>query len=144
MTVTGHCSTCTKICINFIPRYRLIWFLHKTTSPLWLYDALGVGVSLPVIFFTGFFLTSRNVTSLIVCYSICGLNNLCAVLFVYYLFVIIIIFLSEMRGYISADRYFADIRSFLRIRIGYGYRFDGRRFFYKIRKTLRVVRRVAL
>ena len=50
---------------------------------------------------------------------------------------------AEMRGYISADRYFADICSFLRIRIGYGYqiskliririgygyRFDGRRFF---------------
>ena len=39
---------------------------------------------------------------------------------------------AEMRGYISADRYFADIRSFLRIRIGYGYRFDGRRFFAKL------------
>ena len=43
--------------------------------------------------------------------------------------------LPEMRGYISADRYFADIRSFLRIRIGYGYRFDGRRFFAKLKMT---------
>jgi len=26
-------SSCTKICINFIPIYRLTWFLHETRSP---------------------------------------------------------------------------------------------------------------
>ena len=48
----------------------------------------------------------------------------------------ICVYLTEMRGYISADRYFADIRSFLRISDFKIHtdtdRFDGRQFFAKL------------